>query len=202
MQRPAYTKEIERRIDASAQDALFFYSDFSDLAPNDTVRKAVSRLESDGKLRRVLAGIYSKSRYNKVIKDFIPPHPDSVAQTLARKYRWNIAPVGVTALNQLGLSTQVPYVMEYVSDGPYRDYQLGTITLKFSHSANKELSGLSPKSALVVQAIKALGKGNVTEQDIDIVAGRLIGDDKQRLLDECRQVTVWVYEVIKEICNR
>ena len=202
MQRPTYTKDIDKRIDESPRDTLFIYSDFNDLAPDKAVRKAISRMEKSGKLVRVLKGVYGKPNYNEIIKELIPPRPDIVARTIARKYSWNIAPIGVTALNLLSLSTQVPYVVEYVSDGPYREYQFGSITIKFLHSANRELNGLSPISALVVQAIKALGKGKVTEQDINTVTSRLSSDDKNRLLSECRQVTVWIYDAIKEICNR
>jgi hypothetical protein len=202
MQRQTYTRNIENRVDASPLDALFIYSDFYDLAPADAVRKAVSRMKKSGKLKHVLKGIYAKPNFNMTIKEHIPPHPDIVARTLARKHRWHIAPIGVTALNLLGLSTQVPYVVEYVSDGPYREYQLGTTTIKFSHSANKELSGLSPISALVIQAIKALGKNKITDRDIATISKQLSYDDKNRLKDECRQVAVWIYDVIKEICKR
>lgn len=46
---------------------------------------------------------------------------DEIAEALARKFEWRIAPYGDTALNRLGVDSQVPSVVRYVSDGPYPD---------------------------------------------------------------------------------
>jgi len=193
-------KDIEQRIADSDYGQLFVYSDFADLAPNDTTRKAFSRLEDQGVLRRVLRGVYDKPRYIERIKDYAAPDPDMVAQKIASKFGWNITPNGVTALNILGLSTQVPNVFEYVSDGPYRSFELEPYELRFKHTANRELNGFSPTSAMVIQAIRALGEGNVKRADIEHLSKRLTEHDKELLFDEGRRAAVWVYDVIRQIC--
>ena len=47
-----------------------------------------------------------------------------MAKAIARNYNWTIAPTGDAALNLLGISTQVPSKWEYVSSGPYKEYNI------------------------------------------------------------------------------
>ena len=61
-------------------------------------------------IRRIMDGVYEKSIYSKLLKEYIPANPDAVAYAIARSFRWTIAPCGDVALNKLGLSTQVPVV--------------------------------------------------------------------------------------------
>ena len=42
---------------------------------------------------------------------------------LAHSYHWTIAPCGNTALNLLGLSTQVTAIWSYISDEHYKTYE-------------------------------------------------------------------------------
>jgi hypothetical protein len=197
-----YMKDIEQRITESDDGQLFVYSDFADLAPNPVVRKAFSRLEDRGFIRRVVRGVYDKPRYIERIGEYAAPDPDKVARKLAERYGWNIVPGGATALNLLGLSTQVPNVFEYASDGPYRSFALGQYELRFAHTANRELSGLSPISATVIQAIRALGEDGISDADIVHLAGRLTDGDKELLLSGSRRAAVWIYDVVKRVCGR
>jgi hypothetical protein len=194
-------KNIEERIAESEWGSLFIYSDFADIAPNAAIRKAFSRLEKDGVIRRILRGVYDKPRYIERIKEYAAPDPDRVARKLADKFGWNIAPNGVTALNLLGLSTQVPNAFEYVSDGPYRSYRFGPYELRFVHTANRELNGLSPVSATVIQAIRALGERNITQNSIDYLTNHLTEKDKQLLLTESKRIPVWICSVVQQVAT-
>lgn len=61
-----------------------------------------------------------------------------------------------TALNLLGLSTQVTAVWSYISDGPYKTYEWNSTKLEFKHRTNKEITGLSYMTSLVIQAKNSL----------------------------------------------
>ena len=91
-----------------------------------------------GEIRRVIRGIYDYPRFSKLLDQHLSPDIDQVARALARKFRWRIQPSGATALNFLGLSTQVPARAVYLSDGPDRAYQVGNTPLVFEHTALKE----------------------------------------------------------------
>ena len=86
-------------------------------------------------------------------------------------------PNGDTALNLLGLSTQVPAEWTYVSDGPYKEYLLGKTTIRLKRTASKDISKLSYNRALLVQAIKAIGKEHLDSATKRKIA-KLMTDDE------------------------
>ena len=126
---------------------------------------------------------------------------DAVAKALARCYHWTIAPCGNTALNLLGLSTQVTAVWSYISDGPYKTYEWNSTKLEFKHRTNKEITGLSHMTSLVIQALKTLGKKNVTPEVIQTLSTKLSLSEKQTCLKEATESTDWVYDTIRQICG-
>ena len=127
-----YMQEIKSRILASEDGSVFSPSDFADIADTNTVRSALYRLVKDNILRRIINGIYEKPKYSKLLDEYVAADPAAVAQALARSYHWTIAPCGNTALNLLGLSTQVTAVWSYISDGPYKTYEWNSTKLEFS----------------------------------------------------------------------
>ena len=201
MARVNYFEQILSRIESMAKGEVFIISDFSDLADEATVRKALSRLEEDGKIRRIMRGVYENPKFNDFLGEYVKPHPDKIAKALARNYGWTIVPCGDTALNMLGLSTQVPAVWLYVSDGNYREYTCGNFVIQFKRTANKEISKISFKTALVIQAIKALGKDKITGDVIEKIRSLTTDKEKEQMFVEAKYATAWIYDVIKEICG-
>ena len=100
----------------------------------------ISGLFCDGLIRRVFDGAYEKPLFSELLNEYMPTDPEKVAYALARNYHWSIAPCGDIALNKLRLTTQLPAVWSYVSDGPYRDFGWGNVQLKFKHKTNREIS--------------------------------------------------------------
>lgn len=201
MARVNYFEQILSRIESMAKGEVFIISDFSDLADEATVRKALSRLEEDGKIRRIMRGVYENPKFNDFLGEYVKPHPDKIAKALARNYGWTIVPCGDTALNMLGLSTQVPAVWLYVSDGNYREYTCGNFVIQFKRTTNKEISKISFKTALVIQAIKALGKDKITGDVIEKIRSLATDKEKEQMFVEAKYATAWIYDVIKEICG-
>ena len=132
--------------------------------------------------------------------EYTAPDINEIALALARNYNWTIAPSGSTALNLLGLSTQVPANWEYISTGPYRSYDVGTALLQFLHRSNKTIEGMSWKTAMVIEALKAIGKNEIDEKIIKHLKIRLSQSDKEKMISEARQTTSWIYTIIKMIC--
>ena len=192
---------IKTRIMNSPDGSVFSTVDFADVIENSRVGVILSRLEEDGVIRRVMRGIYDKPVYNDFLKEYIAPSPSLVAEALARNFGWTIVPCGDTALNILGLSTQVPAAWSYVSDGTYKEYTYDNTTIKFKRTTNKEISKLSYKTALVVQALKALGKDNIDETIINKLKNDLTAEEKTTAQLEAKAATSWIYEFIKQICK-
>ncbi|MDR2944441.1 MAG: DUF6088 family protein [Methanosarcinales archaeon] len=201
MTQERYGEEIKKRITELGEGAVFTASDFSDIANTNVINTTFSRFVENGMIRRLLHGIYDYPKYSAFLKKHISPTPSAIAETIARKNGWTIVPYGDTALNILGLSTQVPAVWIYVSDGAYKKYKYEKIEIEFKRRTNKEISNLSYITALVIQALKALGKENIKREHIKTIAYKLTVEDKEKMASEARYATKWVYELIIEIAK-
>lgn len=193
--------EIKKRIQLAEEGTVFVTSDFADLATITTVRKCLGRQVEEKKIRRILDGVYEKPIYSNLLKENVPANPESVAYAIARSFHWTIAPCGDIALNKLGLSTQVPTVWSYISDGPYRKFSWDNITISFRHRTNREISLMSESTGLVIEALKVLGKERVDENIILKLSNRLPKDEKEKLLKESTDVSEWIYAVIRKVCD-
>lgn len=194
-------EQIEKKILELPGGSVFTTSDFADLANDNNLRQIVFRLENEGKIRRILPGIYDKPLYSNILKQNVSPDINAVAEAIARKNNWSIIPSGNVALNLLGISTQVPAKWEYLSSGDSKDYRIGNASISFTHRADKELNRMSTKTALIIQAIKSLGDENISEDIIAKFASKLSDIEKTQLLTEAKPTTAWIYEIIKKICK-
>lgn len=194
-------QEIRHRIEAAKNGSVFVASDFADITETKRISEYLVRLSVDNTVICVMRGVFYKPKYSKLLDEYIAPSPDAVAHALARNYGWTIFPCGDTALNLLGLSTQVPVVWSYVSDGPYKEYSYDNATIKYKHTTNKEVSKLSPKTALVVQALKTLGKENIKDETIERIVAVTTPDERKAMLIEAQYATAWIYENIRKICR-
>lgn len=201
MARINYFEQILARIEMMSKGEVFIISDFLDIADTTVVRKVLSRLEEDGKIRRIMRGVYDCPEYSDFLGEYVEPVPDKVARALARNFGWTIVPCGDTALNMLGLSTQVPAVWLYVSDGTYKEYSYNKTTIQFKRTTNKDISKISYKTALIIQALKALGKDNITDEIVQKIKKVTSEEEKAAMFTEAKYATAWIYDIIKEICG-
>ncbi len=201
MKRPDYLNQIRGNIERAESGSVFVSTDFTDITDKKTVNMGLIRLADEGLVKKILFGVYYKPEYNELLGETVAPSPNKVAHALARNFGWTIVPCGDTALNLLGLSTQVPSQWVYVSDGAYKEYSFDNTVIKFKRTTNKEISKLSYKTALTIQALKALGKDNVSEQIICRLKKALSEEEKEKMLTEAKSATSWVYEYIKVICK-
>ena len=201
MSRPNYLNKIKKNILDAEYGTVFVAVDFVSIADKKTVNMSLLRLEEEGIILRIIRGVYYKAEYNNFLKEYVVPNPDKVAHAIARNFGWTIVPCGDTALNILGLSTQVPVVWSYVSDGAYKEYKYDNTTIKFKRTTNKEISKLSYKTALIVQALKAFGKNNIDRNVIERLKNNLTNEEKINALIEAKTATSWIYEYIKQVCK-
>lgn len=180
--------------------SVFTSSDFADIADTGTIRQSLNRLVQEKILRRILRGVFEKPKYSKLLGEYVAVSPDAVAQALARSYHWTIAPCGDTALNLLGLSDQVTAVWSYISDGPYKTYEWNHVKIEFRHRTNREITGLSYMTSLVIHGLKALGKERVSEETIERLSARLSEPEKTALLRESSESSDWIVDTVRKIC--
>ena len=201
MKRPDYLNQIRGNIERAEAGSVFVSTDFTDITDKKTVNMGLIRLADEGLIKKILFGVYYKPEFSELLGETVAPSPNKVAHALARNFGWTIVPCGDTALNLLGLSTQVPSQWVYVSDGAYKEYTFDNTTIKFKRTTNKEISKVSYKTALTIQALKALGKENITEQVISRLKKILTDEEKEKMLAKSKSATSWVLELIKIICK-
>lgn len=193
------SNKILNRMNEAGKGIIFTNSDFYDLGNTDAIRKSLSRLCEERKIFRLIDGYYTIPRFVEIIQEYTYPSTHDLAQKIADKYFWNISAFGETALNQVGLSTQVPTICEYISDGPYREYEyLGTV-IRFKHTSNRNISKYSKSISLLVQSIKAIGKENITNDQIRKLSEYGKKHVNENFLNETKSVPVWIYEILKKI---
>jgi uncharacterized protein DUF6088 len=191
--------KIVARIYGRGRGSVISASDFLvDFRRND-IDKALSLLCKEGTLQRVIPGIYCYPEWSELLQQYLSPDPGRVALALARKYDWRIQPTGNTALNYLGLSTQVPGHIIYFSDGPSRQYNYNNQSLQFKNMILTEAGLKYRESALVVNALKALGKTHITPAVISKLKSRFNKVIWGKVFKDTSKVTGWAREVIIKI---
>ena len=197
----SYLDQIKNRINDFDSRKVFINNDFLDIAGNETVRRTLNQLVSENKIKRVINGFYYNPIYSELIGEYEAVSIHELALAIARKYNWNIAPFNSTALNLLGLSTQVPTHYKYISSGRYKEYKIGDTVLEFKKVNPGEIANMSLKTATIIQAIKSLGKENITSEVMQKIRENLSEKERIDLMNESKSVPAWIYEVIREICE-
>lgn len=193
--------QILKRIHQAGPGRVFTPKDFLDLVGRDATDQALSRLVRRGVLKRLARGLYYTPKHNPALGIDVPAELDEIAEALGRQTGSRVVPSGAVAANQLGLSTQVPAKPVYLSDGHSRKVQVGRYTIHIKHVPPKDLPGGDRKTAMVVQALRFLGRDAVNDQVIRTIRRALSADERKRLQQEAKYVTDWVCDVVRDIAQ-
>jgi len=192
---------ILKRIDKMERGSVFSAKDFLDLASRSSIDVLLSKLAKGGTVRRIGRGLYDLPKFNPDLEAELSPDLHEAAQAVARRQRWKIVPEGAWAANVLGLSTQVPSKITYLTDGPKHQIAVGRRTISFKHARPKTLTGSGEKFSLVVQALRYLGKQGVGPREIEHLRAALTAPEKKKLLKDTRFGTEWIYDIAKRVAE-
>jgi hypothetical protein len=193
---------IVARIRHLGEGKAFSAKDFLDIGSRTTVDVTLAALTKESKIRRIRRGLYDMPKFNPALGGKLSPDIDEAARAIARRQRWKIVPEGSWAANLLGLSTQVPSKIIYLTDGPNKEVPIGRRSIYFKHARPKAMAGLDGKFALVVQALRHLGKDAVGAREIDTLRGALSPGEKRKLVKDAQFGVDWIYEVAKKIAEK
>lgn len=177
---------------------IFSINDFYGLGTKNTIKSVLYRLNEEDKIIRLIDGLYTKPKYSEILKEYSYPDANALAEKIADKFSWTISPTGDTALNYTGLSTQVPNEYIYISDGPYRQYDYRNKKILFKHTSNRNITSYSKELSILVQAIRALGKDGIGEEELKKLAvfAQNIKEDLKR---DTLKLPFWVQEILEKI---
>ncbi len=173
-------KQIETKIKQSKPGKIFLPSDFKDLGTSAAIRKTLSRLVEQNLLVRMGQGIYVIPIHDKIFGPTLPSI-EEIAKSLAKKEYVKIMPTGQYALNKIGLSTQVPMKMIFLTNGTKKKITIGNSTLVFQPTTTKKLAMVGSISSLLLLGLEEVDLQKLTKSDIEKIINLLKKEDTKKL---------------------
>jgi len=198
MERPQVENRIAEALKTYPRGCVLFVDDFLDYGNPESVKKALLRLKEKEILVRLAHGIYL---YPKVDKELgvLFPSTEEIAKAIARRDKARIFPTGVQALNKLGLSTQVPMKVVYLTDGAARTVKVGKRTITFKKTSPKNLLLKGEISGLAIQALKNIGQNKVDEKTIENIQAILKNEKKENIINDAKLSPAWVSKILMQV---
>lgn len=193
--------EITKRIENMYEGRILFISDFSDLNGNEkVVSRALSAEEKKGNIVRLAKGMYLRPKITRF--GIVYPSVDEMVKAIAHRDKSKVQPCGMTALNMLGLSTQVPTKYTYLTLGSSRKLKLGDRLIELKRSVPKNFVFKTTLGSLLMQALKSLGEKNISRQEI-VQIRKLIDNEKriEQFKLDVLLMPIWMRKLITNIIN-
>lgn len=191
---------VSKAISNHRRGKIFFPKNFLKYGSSAAVRKALDRLEDKKVLVRLAHGIYLYPKKHKLL-GILRPTMEEIAIAIAKRDKARIIPTGINALNKLGLSTQVPMKVVYLTDGAARTIKVGKTTIKFKKASPKLLSAKSETNVLVIQALREIGKDNLDDETLEKVKGVLRNVEASDIRHDMQLAPAWIAEIMKTVIN-
>ena len=190
---------LKERIEAMPEDTILFRSDFPEYH-SEYVGSVLAELTNDGVLVKLSQGIYAKPRKSRF--GVVLPSVEKVVQAIAMRDKAEIIPSGMTALNALGLSTQVPMNYTYLTTGSERIVKLKNQQVAFKRGVPKNFCYGTRLIALLVQALKALQQRNMEDDDLQTIRALIAKEqDKTTLTKDVDMMPAWMKRVVKPMIS-
>ena len=154
---------IKQRIDEADNGTLFFNNSFPEF-DDEYVGQILSNLAKQGVIHHLSRGVYLKAEGTRF--GLVYPPLEAIAEAIARRDNAQVIPTGAMAQNILGLSTQVPMNAVFLTSGSARKIQLGGRTITFRRAVPKNFAVKGRYTSLIVQALRSIGEGNMTADDL------------------------------------
>lgn len=194
----AVASTILRRVNGRGRGAVFTAQDFADLASRAAVDQALTRLARSGQIRRVDRGVYDLPRTHPKIGPMWPS-ADAVAQAVAKQTNSQLQVSGAAAANALGLSTQVPAKVEYLTDGPSRSIRIGKLLVSLKNARRVDMLLPKTRAGMVIVALRHLGRSAATETALQRLAATLDSSDKQKLTRVRPRLRGWLGAAVDQV---
>jgi hypothetical protein len=194
-----YTVEnkILKKMKQNRRGKIFFANDFADFGTAKACNKALERLTQQEEIMRVARGIYAIPKESQFFGK-VAPSFDHIVKAIIKRDKARIIPTGLYALNALGLSTQVPMKIVYLTDGAARKLKIGKSELIFKKTTPKNLAAKGKISSLVIQALKAIGKGKVDDYEEEKIIALLKKENRDHLEYDIKLAPVWIKEIMQK----
>ncbi len=192
--------QVLRKIKKARRGSLFFVDSFAGLGNAKSVGKALERLVHTGDLHRVATGIYVHPVKDHIL-GIVMPGIEDIAKAIAKRDKARILPTGSYALYKLGLSTQVPLNVVYYTDASARKIKMGKQTITFKKTSAKNLAAIGAISKLAVQALRAIGKDKVSDQELEKIRELLKKEQPYHLQHDIKLAPEWIRKLLRPVIS-
>ena len=186
------------RIYGHGRGWVFTPAHFSDLGSRNAVASALKRHCQSGPIRQLARGLYDYPRTDPKL-GILTPSPDAVAKALASRDAVRLQPSGAYAANLLGLSTQIPMKIVFLTDGRPRTVQIGKKQIILKQTTPRNMATAGKISGLVIQALRHLGSTHVDDNVIARLDRRLDADARKQLLKDVRFAPAWIADIMRRL---
>jgi len=193
------SKTLKSRIKALPVDSVLFRSDYPEYH-SEFVGSTLAELTESGVLFKMAQGIYVKPRKSRF--GLVFPSIEKIVQAIAMRDNAEVLPSGTTALNALGLSTQVPMNYSYLTSGSERTIKLANRQVVLKRGVPKNFCYKTRLIALLTQALRALKQENIGDSEIQIIRELIAKEtDKESLTKDVDAMPGWMKRIIKPMLN-
>jgi Family of unknown function (DUF6088) len=189
---------VKRIIAGHGRGWCFTPRHFLGLNSDTGVRQALSRLQREKMIRRLAQGLYEYPRVHGVLGT-LPPQVDEVANAIAEKNGIQIQPSGAYAANLIGLTTQVPGRIVFLTNGPSKKIKVGKQEIIFRTTTEKNMHPAGTKVGLVIQAYRNLGKDNIDDTVRARTLKFLKGASRNEIVKNLKYAPQWIRSVIFDV---
>ncbi len=195
MERTVVENNVVQKLKSLQKRSILFADDFLDLGTPESINKALFRLKEKDILIRLTHGIYL---YPKKDKDLgvLYPSAEEIAIAIAKRDKARIIPTGIQALNKLGLSTQIPLKVVFLTDGAARSVKIGKRTITFKKTSPKNLMVKGEISGLAIQALKSIGQNKIEDDVLIKMLAILKKEKKENILHDAKLAPAWINKIL------
>ena len=147
------------------------------------------------------AGIFLYPKTDKYI-GVIYPSIEEIAKEIAKREKARLIPTGVYALNALGLSTQMPMRVVFLTDETPRIINIeGKASIKFKKTIPKYLALRGKITTLVIFAMKEIGQKQITEEYLLKIEKVLAQEKLENIEHDIKLAPEWIANKLLKLTN-
>ena len=192
-------KAIRTEIRKLPKGKPFTNSSFLKFGSHGAVDRALSRLVAEGEIKRLARGVFARPQKNRHVGDVVPDIFE-VVKIIAKNNHETIQVHGAEAARRFKLSTQVPIVPVFYTNGSSRSIEIDNVTVKMLHtSSQRRLQFAGKKIGLALSALWYLGKDNVNEDVVSKIKSGLSAEEFETLRSS--DLPAWMATALNELAQ-
>ena len=191
---------VMKKINESQPHSIFFIPDYADLGAAETIRKILHEATINGILEKAGHGIYIKPKASRFGN--VPVPLEKIAEKIAERDKCKILPDGNTAANLIGLSTQVPMNLSYITTGSTRTINIGNRKIAFRHASPRNFAAKGHVVPLLIQGIKEIGEDNINDSQYAELKRFIDRQQDPYLKDDLLIAPAWIQRILKKLMQQ